>query len=186
MQIKTYKGGYDRNFFYLIKSGKEVAVIDCFDAKIVLDYLKQNNVSLKYILSTHSHFDHVEGNQELQNLTKAKLVMHKINKCDVPVDEGDELKLGSEKLKILHTPGHTADSICILADNVLFTGDTLFVGAIGGHFYKDSAITQPKSLKRLMKLPNSLAIFPGHDYNNRPTSTIKTERKTNPYLIALQ
>lgn len=186
MQIKTYKGGYNRNFFYLLESEKEVAVIDCFDAKSVSDFLKKNESNLKYIISTHSHFDHVEANQELQKATNAELVMHKINQCNLPVDEGDELVLGKEKLKILHTPGHTADSICVLVENKLFTGDTLFVGHIGGHFYENSAITQPKSLKRLIALPDDTIIFPGHDYGKTSTSTIKNECETNRYLFALQ
>lgn len=186
MQIKTYKGGYDRNFFYLLESKKEVAVIDCFSAKLVLDYLRTNEAKLKYIISTHSHFDHIEANMELQKETNAKLVMHKINQSDIPVNEGDELKLGNGKLKILHTPGHTADSICILSGKILFTGDTLFVGCIGGHFYEDSAKTQPKSLKRLINLADDIEIYPGHDYGNTPTSTIKKERETNRHLFALQ
>ena len=186
MQIKTYRGGYDRNFFYLIESEKEVAIIDCFDANLVLDFLRKHKATLKYIISTHSHFDHVEVNADLRKSTKAKIVMHKLNKCDLTVDEGDELVLGKEKLKILHTPGHTEDSMCILLKDKLFTGDTLFVGNIGGHFYPDSAKTQPKSLKRLISLPDHIEIFPGHDYGNKPTSTIKNERETNRYLFALQ
>ena len=186
MQTKTYKGGYDRNFFYLLESEKEIAVIDCFDAQIVLDYLKESKSILKYIISTHSHFDHVEANQELQKVTNAKLVMHKLNKSDLPVDEGDELKLGNQKLQFLYTPGHTADSMCILVDNQLFTGDTLFVGNIGGHFYEKSVETQPKSLKRLMTLADNIIIYPGHDYGKTPTSTIKNERETNRHLFFLQ
>lgn len=186
MQIKTYKGGYDRNYFYLIKSEQEVAVIDCFDTKVVLNFLKQNEATLKYIISTHSHFDHIEANQELKTKTKAQIVMYQINKADIEADEGSELMLGKETLKFLYTPGHTADSICVLIKNNLFTGDTLFVGHIGGHFYKDSPITQPETLKRLMTLPNETIIYPGHDYGKTPTSTIQKEKETNPYLFALQ
>ncbi len=185
MQIKTYKGGYDRNFFYIVESAREAAVIDCFDAKIASDYLKNNKLKLKYIIATHSHFDHVESCQDLQRLTKAPIVMHKLNQSDLPVDEGAELKLGKEKLKILHTPGHTADSICILANQKLFTGDTLFVGHIGGQFYAESRVTQPKSLKRILSLPDEIEIYPGHDYGNTPTSTIKKEKETNRYLFGL-
>jgi len=185
MKIKSYKGGYDRNFFYLLESEKEVAVIDCFDSKMVLGYLAKNNAELKYVVSTHSHFDHVEANAELLKKTRAKLVMHQLNQCDLPVNEGDILILGKEKLKILHTPGHTADSICLLVNDNLFTGDTLFVGNIGGHFYAESSITQPKSLKKIIKLSDEIKIYPGHDYGKTPTSTIKKERETNRYLFPL-
>lgn len=182
MHIQTFQGGYDQNFAYLLFSGKEAAIIDCFDAKAVFDYLKEHQLNLKYIISTHNHFDHIQGNTELKELTGAKIVMHSLNHCDLPVEEGSKLKLNDLELKILHTPGHTADSICILVNTqYLFTGDTLFVGCVGGHFYSDSKKTQPISLKRLMQLPENIQIFPGHHYGITPTSTIQFEKKHNPY-----
>jgi len=189
MDIKTFKGGYDSNFFYILSSGKDAAVIDCFDAKKVIEYLEKNKLTLKYIISTHSHFDHVEANSDLKKelikrKQEPKIVMYKSNNCDIKVDEGDELELGDSKdkstLKILYTPGHDMGCICILVDDkLLFTGDTLFVKTIGGIFCKDGEKFQKESLKRLMKLNDDIIIYPGHDYGNTPTSTIKIERETN-------
>lgn len=183
MHIQTFQGGYDHNFFYILSSQNQAAVIDCFDATIALNYSAQNQLNIKYIISTHNHFDHTEANYELQKKTDAKIVMYKSNQCDLPVNDQDNLSLGTSLLKILYTPGHTADSICILADNQsLFTGDTLFVGCIGGQFYADSQITQPQSLQKLIQLPDHIVIYPGHNYGKTPTSTIQTEKNTNPYL----
>jgi hydroxyacylglutathione hydrolase len=189
IKIESYLGGYDSNSFYILSSGKDAAVIDCFDAKIVLDYLKEHNLKLKYIISTHNHFDHVEANKDLLSHTKAKLVMHKSNDCDIKVDEGTELELGDlskhedskEKstLKILYTPGHTMDSICILADDkFLFTGDTLFVKTIGGIFCHNGEKYQKESIKRLMKLNDDIIIYPGHNYGGQ-SATIKEIKQNN-------
>ena len=183
MKIQTFQGGYDNNFFYLLSANNEAAVIDCFDTNLALDYLEKNNLVLKYIISTHNHFDHTEANHELKQRTKAKLVMYKSNQCDLTVKEEDELKLAESVLKILHTPGHTPDSICILADNqFLFTGDTLFVGGIGRIFYPQGKADYPQTIKKIMELPDDIIIYPGHHYGATPTSTIKQEKETNPFV----
>lgn len=179
MKIKSYKGGYDSNFFYILSSKKDAAVIDCFDAKLLIDYLEENDLKLKYIISTHNHFDHTKDNADLKKKTTAKLVMHSSNKCDVKVDEGDILNLGDSKLHILHTPGHTMDSICILVDNkYLFTGDVLFVKTIGGIFCPDGEKYQGDSIKKLMKLNETIIVYPGHDYCGESAS-IKEIKEIN-------
>jgi glyoxylase-like metal-dependent hydrolase (beta-lactamase superfamily II) len=192
LDIKTFCGGYDSNFFYILSSDKYAAVIDCFDAKKALEYIEKNKLTLKYIISTHGHFDHVEANSDLKKelikqKQEPKIVMYKSNNCDIKVDEGDELEIGDSKkkstLKILYTPGHDMDCICILVDDkFLFTGDTLFVGTVGGIFCKDGEKYQKESLKKLMQLPDNTVIYPGHDYGDTETSTIKIERETNVKL----
>lgn len=184
MNIKQIQGGYDSNFFYILESNGDVAVIDCFDANFVLDYIKSNSFKLKYVMSTHSHFDHVEGNQELLNNTDAKLVMHKSNECDLPVDEGSVIQLGSEKIEVLYTPGHLMDCVCFLVDKKLFTGDTLFVKTIGGLFCEEGPLYQPKTIKRLMKLDDSIFVYPGHNYGGK-SATIKEIRKKNPRVLEI-
>lgn len=174
MEIKTFQGGYDNNFSYVVSSQGEAAVIDCFDIGSVLSYLQENDLDLKYVISTHSHFDHVDGNEELLQKTKAKLVMHELNECDVAVKEGDALNVGDLILKILETPGHTPDSICILVnEKYLFTGDTLFVGCVGRIFYEQGYLDQPKSLERIKKLSGKITIYPGHHYGDKETMLVQ-------------
>jgi hydroxyacylglutathione hydrolase len=179
MEIKSYTGGYDSNIFYIVSSENEALVIDCFDSDIVLDYLKKNNLKLKYIISTHNHFDHVEANKELLEKTDAKLVMHKSNDCDLPVDEGSKLKLGSSSLSVLYTPGHTMDSVCFLLDENLFTGDTLFVKTIGGIFCPQGSSYQPDSIKKIMSLKEDIVVYPGHDYGGQKATIKEIKEKNN-------
>ncbi len=103
---------------------------------------------------------------------------------EVPVDHGDEIAVGDLTLEILHTPGHTDDHICILVEDVCITGDTLFVGKVGGTAGEEAARTEYDSLtKVLLGLPDETTIWPGHDYGCRPSSTIALERRTNPFLL---
>lgn len=181
VEIKQVQGGYDKNFFYMIHDENEACVIDCFDPGWVNSYLQSRNLKLKYIISTHNHYDHVDGNEELLKNTDAKLVMHKTCKCDIGVDEGDILNIGESKLKILHTPGHTMDSICLLLNDIyLFTGDTLFVGGIGRIFCENGEEKQKETIKRLMNLPGNIQVMPGHNYGAMPHSYIKIEKMMNP------
>jgi glyoxylase-like metal-dependent hydrolase (beta-lactamase superfamily II) len=103
---------------------------------------------------------------------------------DVPLKDGDVLELGAVKLEILHTPGHTDADICILAGNKLITGDTLFVGKVGGTDFGAGARTEFESLRRLLDtLDDSVEVWPGHDVGVRPSSTIGDERRENPFLV---
>ncbi|HGJ64329.1 TPA: MBL fold metallo-hydrolase [bacterium] len=185
---QVFAGG-DRNFGYLIgdEKSRDSAVIDpASSPKEFIKLANELNLKIVYIINTHSHGDHTGGNSELKNLTKAKVVMHKSSpiSTDIKVSDGDILKLGHLELMIIHTPGHTSDSICILVENKLMTGDTLFVGKIGGTHTDQDAKTEFDSLfNKLMKLDKSIEVYPGHDYGIAPTSTIENELETNPFII---
>jgi len=191
MIIKQILSGYDRNFTYLVadEETKEAAIIDpSLDISQVLREIK--GFSVKYIINTHHHRDHIEGNEKLYLETKAKIIQHELSpeKHDISVKDNQEIKLGKLVLKFLYTPGHSIDHICILVENKLFTGDLLFVGNIGGtgpYFKGSSQEQEMESLQRIMKLPDNIEIYPGHDYGNKPTSTIKHEKETNPFLKTL-
>ena len=99
--------------------------------------------------------------------------------------DGDFLDLGDLKIQVLLTPGHTPDSICIKAGDRLVTGDTLFVGKVGGTYGADDAREEFFSLKKLMSLPPETTVWPGHDYGVRPHSTIGDELKNNPFITRL-
>ncbi len=98
--------------------------------------------------------------------------------------DGDTLRLGTMTLTFIHTPGHTDDSICVLGGNKLVTGDTLFVGKVGGTDYGAGAFKEYESLhNKLMTLDDGVEVYPGHDYGVKPSSTIGHERRTNPFLL---
>jgi hydroxyacylglutathione hydrolase len=175
------------NFTYLIadEKTKEAAVVDSsYNAEEIIKILKTQNLRLKYVINTHGHSDHTAGNTELKSIFGAKIVVHKLSKvnCDVWVEDGDVIKIGPISLKIIYTPGHTVDSICILVDNQkLLTGDTLFVGECGR---TDMPGGNSKSMydslfNKILKIEDSIEVYPGHDYGSTQTSTIGRERTSN-------
>ena len=175
------------NFSYLIADDatKEAAVVDSsFNASEIIRTIKQEKLTLKYIINTHGHSDHTAGNTELRSIFSAKVVAHKLSKinCDVTVEEDDVLSVGKVPIKVIYTPGHTIDSICLLVDNKkLLTGDTLFVGECGRtDFLGGSSKSMYDSLfNKLSKLSDDVEVYPGHDYGSKPSSTIGQEKKTN-------
>jgi hydroxyacylglutathione hydrolase len=122
------------NFSYIIADDKtrEAAVIDpSYNSGEITHILKAENLELKYVINTHSHSDHTAGNQELRSAFGSKIVTHKLSKinADVKVDDDNVIRIGNIPVKVIHTPGHTPDGICLLVDDKkLLTGDTLFVG----------------------------------------------------------
>jgi len=190
MLFTQIRAGGDRNFSYIIadEASKEAAVIDPgMNPDDELRYIEDNNLRLVYIIDTHDHFDHTGGNATLKAKTGAKIAMHESagSRRDIALNDGDILKLGTLELSIIHTPGHTPDSICILAGNELVTGDTLFVGKVGGTGFGRDARDEYDSLhKKLMVLPPETKVWPGHDYGVRPSSTIGDELKENPFILS--
>ena len=175
------------NFSYIIadENTEEAAIVDSsFNASEIIKVLKAKKFSLKYIINTHGHSDHTAGNTELASIFGAKLVAYKLSKsdCDIAVDDGDLLTVGGVSIKVIYTPGHTADSICLLVDNKkLLTGDTLFVGECGRtDFPGGSSKSMYDSLfNKISKLNDSIEVYPGHDYGPKPSSTIGEEKKSN-------
>ncbi|MCS7123012.1 MAG: hydroxyacylglutathione hydrolase family protein [Candidatus Aenigmarchaeota archaeon] len=174
-----------KNFTYIIadEKTKEAFVIDPTDSKKVLDVIEKEKLILKLIINTHSHFDHIKGNEELVKVAKAKIVAHENSKinCDIKVKDGDILKVGNIEIKIIHTPGHTNDSICLLIDDMLFTGDTIFVKSFGRTDLPTGSFNDLlNSIKKLEKLDDNIKIFPGHDYGDKDFSTLREEKTFNP------
>ena len=179
--------GGDRNYAYLIgdEDSKKAAVVDpAYTPEKILRRAANLGLSIEYIINTHGHFDHTNGNQTIQEATGATIAAHPSNNPERPLNDTDSLYLGGTELHIIYTPGHTADSICILADNKLCTGDTLFVGKVGGTDYGYSARQEYDSLhQKIMTLPDNVEVYPGHNYGLKPSSTIKEEREHNPFLL---
>jgi len=174
------------NFSYIMADDatKEAAVVDpSFNGDEITRLLRAENLKLKYVINTHQHFDHTAGNEGLRSSFSAKIIAHKLSRIrkDIAVDDGDFVRLGNISIKVIHTPGHTPDSICLLVDNKLLTGDTIFVGECGrtdlpGGNSKDM---YESLFNKLLKLDDHVEVYPGHDYGPRPHSTIGEERKSN-------
>jgi glyoxylase-like metal-dependent hydrolase (beta-lactamase superfamily II) len=181
--------GGDRNFGYLIADpdSKLAAVVDPSGApKRFLSRIKEQGLSLQWILCTHSHWDHIGGIEELKQATGALLAMHGSAPLplDRPLEDGSSLSLGKLTLQIIHTPGHCEDAICILVEDNLMTGDMLYVGKIGGTTSEADARKQYDSLhNKLMALPEETKVYPGHDVGVRPISTIGEEKLQNPFIL---
>jgi glyoxylase-like metal-dependent hydrolase (beta-lactamase superfamily II) len=178
------------NFSYIVADDTtlEAAVVDSsFNAGEILRILKAENLKLKYIISTHGHSDHTAGNPELQSQFNAKIVAHRLSniRADVKVDDADILQVGKVHIKVIYTPGHTTDSICLLVDDKkLLTGDTLFVGECGRTDLQggNSRSMYNSLFNKLLKLNDDIEVYPGHDYGSKPHSTIGEERRSNYVL----
>jgi len=174
------------NFSYIIADDttKEAAVVDpSFNADAIIRILRNQNLNVKYVINTHDHGDHTASNEDFRSEFGAKVVAHKlanVNK-DVTVVDGEVIMVGEIGIKVIHTPGHTQDSICLLVDDKLLTGDTLFVGECGRtDLPGGSAEDMYHSLfDKLMKLDDNIKIYPGHNYGPKPCSMIGIERRTN-------
>jgi glyoxylase-like metal-dependent hydrolase (beta-lactamase superfamily II) len=178
-----------QNFAYLIGDEKTrlAAVVDpAWDIKRILDVAKRNNLRIVYAINTHSHMDHTSGNDELVKATGARIVAHEASKKrkDISVKDGETLHVGSLELKFIYTPGHSPDHVSILVQSKLMTGDTLFVGECGRtDLPGGSSEQQYDSLfNKLMKLPDDVEVYPGHDYGSKPHSTIAYEKAHNYVL----
>lgn len=181
----------DRNFAYLIADDqtREAAIVDpSYAPQRALDRAAHHGLSVRYVIGTHSHPDHVDGNAYVLERTKASEVLHESSPhpSNLRVKDNEELSVGAINLRFLHTPGHIPDHICVLGGGKLLTGDILFVGKVGGtggHFVGSDPQQQWESLQRLMKLDASIEVWPGHDYGVAPSSTIGHEAATNPFLL---
>ena len=122
----------------------------------------------------------------LREQTDARFAAFKtVSGIDRPLADGEQLELGSVQIRMIHCPGHSADSLAMLVDGTrCLTGDELFVGKIGGTATESMAAEQYRSLhEKLLALDDSVEVYPGHDFGTSPSSTIGRERRTNPFLL---
>lgn len=152
-----------------------------------LAMLAYEQLKLDAVIDTHTHADHPTGSFLLKDLTDARLIMHR--RAPVPianehVEDGDTIEVGDLKLKVLHTPGHTPDSISLYTGSSVLTGDVLLIGGTGRADFADGdageqydAITQ-----KLFTLPSETIVYPAHDYRGNTSSTIGREKQQNPRI----
>lgn len=186
MKVYQFEVGDMQNFTYLLEdedTGEAIVIDPSWDLPDVLQTIKRNNMKIKYIVNTHYHFDHTIGNDFMVKSTGAKIIQHKESalKNDMKVSDGDKIKFGNSELTVFHTPGHSKDSMCLVGDDKIFSGDTLFVGNCG-------RIDLPGGNARelyhslfdvVSKMNENLVLYPGHNYGSSVTSTIGREKKTN-------
>lgn len=193
---------------YLIMDelSRTAAVIDpAFDTAKILKHLSESGFTLTHIINTHGHADHTAGNAAILSATKAKLYIHREDasylrgvlhktftfflggkgspRPDVLLEDGKTITVGQTRLSILHTPGHSRGGISIHTEGHVFTGDTLFVGAVGrADLPGGSHRTLLSSIhEKIYTLPDHTIVWPGHDYGPYPHSTVGHEKATNPY-----
>jgi glyoxylase-like metal-dependent hydrolase (beta-lactamase superfamily II)/rhodanese-related sulfurtransferase len=147
----------------------------------------RHGLHVRYVIDTHTHADHFSASRQLAERLGAAYVMHRSSPApavDIAVDDGDLLRIGNLRLKVMHTPGHTRDSMCLVADDRVWTGDTLLIGATGRTDLPsgDAEALHASLFDRLLKLDPSLLVYPAHDYKGRTHSTIAAELTGNPRL----
>ncbi len=185
---------------------KEAVIIDPGGGEEqILAACEQDGLTVKYIINTHGHPDHVCGNKILKDRTGAEIVMHAADADffgrpqveqffsqlglapspppDKKVVDGDTLNFGRESLKVIHTPGHSPGGICLYAKPNLFSGDTLFAGGVGRTDFPGGSTQELlDSIKnQLLTLPPETIVWPGHGYGGE-RSTIAQEKTSNPFL----
>lgn len=205
MIIKTFIAGpiQANNYLVIDETSKEAVLIDCSERKQeIIDEVKNQGLKVKYILLTHGHFDHVLGVNDMQKELNVPAYVNKEDLVQVentssimsafgiqgacnPVvsnflNDGDEFTIGSTKIKVIATPGHTEGGVCYLIDDKLFSGDTLFSDSIGrtdlmgGNFKK----LHNSVVNILFNLDENITVYPGHG----PSTTIGYEKKNNEIL----
>ncbi len=189
MKVHQIQVGNMQNFTYLVddEETNEAVLIDpSWDLDKIDEIITRNNLNIKYIVNTHHHFDHTLGNEAMSESLDAKIVQHENSelKHDISVKDGDVIKFGNSELSVLHTPGHSKDSMCLVGDGKIFSGDTLFVGNCGRvDLPGGSAKELYHSLFDILySLDDDLILYPGHNYGSEPISSIGNEKKMNLIL----
>jgi glyoxylase-like metal-dependent hydrolase (beta-lactamase superfamily II) len=197
--IETFAVGSLATNCYIVNSqhNKEAIIIDPgldfpAEAQQIFDYIIQGNLKIKLIVNTHGHQDHVNGDAIFQEKYNVPIYIHKYDAPSIEhlqtsklpptvlLEEGSLITFDNETLKVMHTPGHSRGSICLVGEQLVFSGDTLFAGGIGRtDFPGGSSRDMQLSLEKLMRLPDNLLVYPGHG----PSTIIGEEKRVNPFLI---
>jgi hydroxyacylglutathione hydrolase len=195
-------------FCYLIadESSKTCALLDpAFETGRIMAEAGALGCRITHIINTHGHSDHTAGNAAVKSATGAKLLIHAADagrlgsllqstfsrmlggkgspSADILLQDNEVIAIGEVRLTVLHTPGHTPGSICLYTEGHIFTGDTLFVGAVGRTDLPGGSRKQliDSIHEKIYTRPGNTLVWPGHDYGPTPSSTIELEKNTNPF-----
>ncbi len=208
MFIEQMQVGQMMVFAYIIgdtQSGEALVIDPAAEVEEIIAVAEDNNLNIKYIVNTHGHVDHISGNSDMKKLTGAKIIIHEDDAyrltstssallsmfsakpsppADIIVKEGEHIKVGGISLAVIHTPGHSEGSMSLYMDGIVFTGDTLFVEAVGRTDFPGGSwpLMFSSIQEKLFTLPEETKVLPGHNYGMMPTSTIGHEKKHNPFL----
>jgi sulfur dioxygenase len=189
MIFRELNRGKCKTYLAISEGTRKTTVIDPLRDKVerYLAVLAYHGWRLDLIIDTHTHADHRSGAMELSELAGVPVVMHRLAPAPhvhIHVEDGHVLKVGDEELHVLHTPGHTPDSISLLAKDRVFTGDVLFIHGTGRSDFAggDAGIQYDSIMRKLFTLPDEVLVFPAHDYRGHTQSTIGQEKRSNPRL----
>ncbi len=198
MLVETFTVGMLSTNCYVAncKQTKEAIVIDpgldfSSEAQPIFNYIDEAKLKVLFIVNTHGHQDHVKADAMFQKKYSVPICIHSLDApfveglqdgkspANVMLEEGSVVKFGIETLKVMHTPGHTPGSICLVGEKLVFTGDTLFAGGIGRTDFPEGSMSDMRlSLQKLVRLPDSFLVYPGH----YEASLIGQEKRLNPFL----
>ena len=185
-QIAT---GGCRSYFIACPQSCAAALIDPELSQIdrYIGLATHHGVRIRHVIDTHTHADHFSATRELARRLEVPIAMHQTSPApfvDMRLDEGESIVLGQLRVNVMHTPGHTRDSMCLRVENRLFTGDTLLIGATGR---TDLPTGDPEALhdslfNHLLRLDPALEVYPAHEYKSRSHTTLGQEIEQNPRL----
>jgi glyoxylase-like metal-dependent hydrolase (beta-lactamase superfamily II) len=201
MLVETFTVGMLQTNCYIAscEKTKEAIIIDPgldfkAEAQPIFNYVDKEKLKIKSIVNTHGHSDHINGNGIMQKKYAVPICIHELDYSflealeehgapkDILLKDGDTVKFGNVCLKVMHTPGHTMGSICLVGDKIMFSGDTLFAGSIGRtDFPESSPGDMDATLRKLVGLPDGLFVYPGHG----EFSLMAQEKRLNPFLTDL-
>jgi len=201
MQIHNFNVGALSTNCYVVSclETKEAIIIDpgfdsSYEAEQIIRYVDENALKVKFIVNTHGHEDHISGDVLLKREYGVPICIHeydapclegldeKLSPANVVLEDEERLKFGHITLKVMHTPGHSLGSICLVGQKLVFSGDTLFAGGIGRTDFAGGSDDDMRiSLQKLVCLPENCMVYPGHGC----FSTIGEEKRVNPFLRLL-
>lgn len=204
MIIEQVLVGHMAVFSYIIgnpESGEAILIDPASNFDVITGLIDRYGLHITRVINTHGHFDHTSGNSYFSRVAGAELCIHekdchyldkKINRFTAFITggrpgrrnvrllrDGDRISVGLRQVEVIHTPGHTQGSICLLCEGNLFTGDTLFTEGMGRTDFRDGSEKQiMESIRnRILSLPDDTKIWPGHHYGRFPVTTVREQKR---------